>query len=1068
MRNMTTMLLVTLLLASLLAGIPTNELDTEDTVDQTSARSGADVDILGITQPSETTCTAAGCRDELLVGESTTFEVVMKNIGTGDVEDMSYSLDIYLTDSTKTRGLQALDSSGQPLSWTNDVAVCDEAASCDETSFAANTIYTGGAATLTSGGADITWSPSVGEYLVVISVDSDQDTDPANDEEEIYVVVRDYTDIEVDLCWTDGAGVCEEGDRAVGTGTESRQFLLTVTAEGSQDFNPREVNVSVELDGFDAASGGGFDLGVDGEEWLVVAGNAQTVEVYRNTTTDTGTDASRSVLAFQTAWTMTGTVTPGDGGYSIDARVVDHTMYGQDPACAESWIDDPAAEPPVELTSDNWCEYLETNDDYSRTDSDDIYGFSALFHDIRLQTLSVAQGYSADGSGEPTSVIQDGMDLDLRVGTTLLHATVGHFGSDVSKMVDWNVVFTVTSPDGTEATYNADECPTGLAPAYTHKFLGTHNGQGTPQEADIFGSACVMLNNENALTVGEYNFEADLNFLGVWDTTAERLDTAITDEKASNNRKVMNLDVVNNQPSVLSMTMFNTGDLVVSQEAPLEFDVLAFDVDCVAGDCLTYTWAVEVGGVDNDLGMCGGVGAVGAQCTFQILPEYMPAPRVKVTVTDDNGASTSEYMDLTIWNDVTAESTTADSGITVAYALQYSSTTPYTITATDASAGVTGMELPGYSGQYDSVAVIDFAPDAQLGSLAASGVLSQSMTFTVPKSLLNGEGSIWFNQGSMYQLIDNTAEDSTVDPTMSVFTWDLPANEDTLSAGKFVLFGGALDLAEAPTVGITAFSAAAGKGGTLIVNWGIDASETMSLGDIFLLEICDVAGDADCMNSFVEAFESDVKTYTRPGTFTTHGTVYTISVKVCTAERLCNDQQVGLGNVTADSEVDGDGAMSITSITAPANGDSFTVVWTSVGDDSDVANWRICYGTDKANIRTSGDKCTTVGLTQNTVEIAQPTFTGTETYHFVGVAVDDLGNSKLANEGDASAQYRRDADFTNTDDGNGTVGEDVSGESELPGWTLPAIGGVVVAAIVVGAIIVTRGGGGGDDKDWDY
>ena len=75
-----------------------------------------------------------------------------------------------------------------------------------------------------------------------------------------------------------------------------------------------------------------------------------------------------------------------------------------------------------------------------------------------------------------------------------------------------------------------------------------------------------MLNNENALTVGEYNFEADLNFLGVWDTTAERLDTAIMDEKASNNRKVMNLDVVNNQPSVLSMTMFNTGDLVVSQK----------------------------------------------------------------------------------------------------------------------------------------------------------------------------------------------------------------------------------------------------------------------------------------------------------------------------------------------------------------------------------------------------------------------------------------------------------------------------------------------------------------------
>ena len=1068
MRNMTTMLLVTLLLASLLAGIPTNELDTKDTVDQTSARSGADIDILGITEPSETTCTAAGCRDELLVGETTTFEVVMKNIGSGDIEDMTYSLDIYLTDSTKTRGLQAVDSSGQPLSWTNEVAVCDDAASCDETTFAANTFYTGGAATLSTLGADITWTPTVGEYLVVVSVDSDQDTDPANDEEEIYVVVRDYTDVEVDLCWTDGAGVCEEEDRAVGTGTESRQFLLTVTADGSQNFDPREVNVNLELEGFSSASGGGFDLGVDGDEWLVVAGNAQTVEVYRNTTTDTGTDDSRSVLAYQTAWTMTGTVTPGDGGYSIEARLVDYTMYGQDPSCSESWIEDPTAEPPVELSSDNWCEFVENNDDYSRTDSDDIYGFSALFHDIRLETLTVAQGYSADGSGEPTSVVQDGMDLDLRVGTTLLHASVGHFGSDISKMVDWDVVFTVTSPDGTESTYNTNDCPTGLAPAYTHKLLGTYNGQGSPQEADVFGSACVMLNNDNALVVGEYTFEANLNFLGVWDTTAERLDESVADEKASNNRKVMNLDVVNNQPSVLSMTMFNTGDLIVSQEAPLEFDVLAFDVDCIAGDCLTYTWAVEVGGVDNDLGMCGGVGALGAQCTFQILPEYMPAPRVKVTVTDDNGASTSEYMDLTIWNDVTAESTTADSGITVSYALQYSSTTPYTITATDASTGVTGMELAGYTGEYDSVAVIDFAPDEQLGSLAASGVLSQSMTFTVPSALLDGDGSMWFNQGSMYQLIDDTAEASSDDPTKVVFTWDLPANEDTLTAGKFVLFGGALDLAEAPTVGITAFSATAGKGGTLIVNWGIDATQTMSLGDIFLLEICDVAADADCMNSYVEAFASDVKTYTRPGSFTTHGTTYTISVKVCTEDRLCNDQQVGLGNVTADSEVDGDGAMSITSITAPANGDSFTVVWTSVGDDSDVANWRICYGTDKANIRTSGDKCTTVGLTQNTVEIAQPTFTGTETYHFVGVAVDALGNSKLANDGDASAQYRRDADFTNTDDGNGTVGEDVSGDSELPSWTLPAIGGVVVAAIVIGAIIVTRGGGGGDDKDWDY
>lgn len=1066
MRNMTTMLLVTLLLASLLAGMPTNELETEDAIEQSSARSGADIDILGITQPSETSCTAAGCRDELLVGESTTFEVVMKNIGSGDVTDMTYSLDIYLTDSSKVRGLQAKDSTGQELSWTNDVAVCDDAASCDETSFAANTIYTGGAATLTSLGSDITWTPDVGEYLVVVTVDSDQDTDPANDEEEIYVVVRDYTDIEVDLCWTDGAGACVEGDRAVGTGTETRQFILSVTADGSQEFNPREVNVSVELDGFSAASGGGFDLGVDGEEWMVVAGNAQTVEVFRNATTDTGSDASRAVLSYQTEWTMTGSVTPGDGGYSIDARVIDHTLYGQDGSCSESWTDDTDPEEPVELTSDNFCEYVENNDDYSRTDSDDIYGFSALFHDIRIQTLTVAQGYSADGSGEPTSVVQDGMDIDLRVGTTLLHANVGHFGSDVNKMVEWGVVFTVTDPAGTETTYNADDCPTGLAPSYTHKLLGTFGGQGTPQEADVFGSACVMLNNDAALSVGEYKFEADLNFLGVWDTTADRLDESVADEKTSNNRKVMTLDVVNNQPTVLSMTMFNTGDLVVTQESPLEFDVLAFDVDCVDGNCLTYTWTID----DVELGMCGGVGAQGAQCTFQILPEHMTSPRVAVSVSDDNGATTTEYMDLIIWNDVVADSTTADSGILVSYALQYSATTPFTITATDAdTSGYTSMELPGYTGNYDAVAAIDFSP---VTSYEASGVLTHGMTFTVPKSLIESgtgvEGSIWFNQGSMYQLVDGTPADSSTDPTMSVFTWDLPVDQNTLTAGTFVLFGGSLEEAMPPSAGIQGFSAAAGEGGTLVMNWDVTAQ--MSLGERFIMEICDEAQDANCDMAALKDFTSEVKTYTHPGISTTHGTNYTVTVEVCN-DAGCNTQ-IGIGNVIADKEVDGDGMMTNLIAQSSADGSMWTMTWTTTGDVSDISSWRVCYSTNDVAtaIEKTGSKCTDVAsATATTVDVMQPTFTGTETYYFVGVAVDDLGNDRLASDVPTDVYYKRDADFTNNDDGNGTVGEDVSGESELPSWTLPAIGGVVVAAIVVGAIIVTRGGGGGDgDKDWDY
>ena len=133
---------------------------------------------------------------------STKFDVLFRNIGDGDVEDMSKFLDIYLTDLTKTRGLMAKDSAGNDLSWRNDVVVCDEAfASRDETSFMKGTEPERSPMTLAVG-TDITWTLSVGEYLVVVSVDSDQDSNTLNDEEELYIVVRDYTDIEVDLCWT--------------------------------------------------------------------------------------------------------------------------------------------------------------------------------------------------------------------------------------------------------------------------------------------------------------------------------------------------------------------------------------------------------------------------------------------------------------------------------------------------------------------------------------------------------------------------------------------------------------------------------------------------------------------------------------------------------------------------------------------------------------------------------------------------------------------------------------------------------------------------------------------------
>jgi len=142
------------------------------------------------------------------------------------------------------------------------------------------------------------------------------------------------------------------------------------------------------------------------------------------------------------------------------------------------------------------------------------------------------------------------------------------------------------------------------------------------------------------------------------------------------------------------------------------------------------------------------------------------------------------------------------------------------------------------------------------------------------------------------------------------------------------------------------------------------------------------------------------------------------------------------------------------------------------GDMSDVVSWRICYSenSDVASIPTEGNRCTAVdGASATAATVNQPTFTGTQEYYFVGIAVDELGNSKRVSEQATPVNYRRDADFSNTDDGNGTIDDGSAGEAELPGRTLPAIGGVVLVAIIIGAVIVTRGGGGGGgDKDWDY
>ena len=373
---------------------------------------------------------------------------------------------------------------------------------------------------------------------------------------------------------------------------------------------------------------------------------------------------------------------------------------------------------------------------------------------------------------------------------------------------------------------------------------------------------------------------------------------------------------------------------------------------------------------------------------------------------------------------------------------------PFSINATDGAA-VSGETLPGYTGSYDSVGVIDYSPST---TYSANDVLTQSLNVQFDKS--TGATSLWYVNGATWTLIADASTD--VDATTGMFSYTFPANSPVLSAGTMVLMGGSLAQAEAPSASITGFNAAAGKAGAILLNWNVDG--TMLDGDSIDVTICEAI---NCTTAFETGLGVGNTSYTYSGQNTVHGMNYTVLVAVCN-EVGCSSP-VGTGFVIADSAVDGGAAA--TDLTIAAAGTTWTVSWTASGDQGDVATWKVCYnrGTFTA---AQIDEVTCVDATGTSVDIDTSTWSaGTYTYHFTAVPVDALGNSVAAGAMN-SIDYERDADNTNVDDGTVVVGEEVS--AGVPTWTWGVIGGVVVVAFIVGAFILSRGGSGDEGKDWDY
>jgi len=1039
MRKMTPMILVALMLASVFASIDFVELEETVIIEEAGARSGADAEAIAITSPKETSCNNNGCRNQLKVGETTTFAAFIKNSGDAAIEEMGYAVTVYSNDGSGNAGAIVLDAQGDELSWENGNVICDDILACPISSLSAGAILGGGKTTLqTESGNDIQWTPVAGFYVIEVVVNAIGDADPGNDVQQIVVNVVDWIDIAVDLSW-DG----QDADLMTGSGV--KDFTLTVTSNGSatNGFNPRNVSILLNIRGdlTQAQSTTGEDLWDNGGLSTLTAGTSgQMVETFRhgedpnNVTNDT-----RTVLSWQSVWTYQGSVMPdstqAEGTYSLEASLIDYVDYDSFESCWETYTDNGTGNETSETILYHMCEETQDSDDYPNSNADVITGAISNYHDIRITTLTVFQGYDSTGGGEPTFSVSDGQSGDLNVGTSRVHVQVEHRGSDETSTYDWGVTFTITKEgESNSQVLTADDCMVGIDPAYEHAELGM-NASAIPP-ASLLGFACEMV----ILEEGVYTFEADLALLN----------GKSADQRPSNNHKSMTLDVVNNLPMITSFDLNTLGDLVVGQEALLQMSVQAFDVDDPSGESLEYSWAYQ-GGI---LPGCGGLAGVGTLCQFPIVTEYVMIFAVTVTVTDSQGASVSEEMMLEVWNNGVGAATT-DSGIQVLYPIQYWAASDFNITASDGDlAAFMDQELPGYTGTYDAIGVVEFAPE---NGLSANDVLSQSMSVTFDKSL--GATSLWYvTDAGLWTAMSTTVED--VDGTTSMFDFAFPADSATLPAGSLVLIGAALEEAAVPVASISAFDASAGKGGALVMNWNVSTILLSSDTEVVTIT-CDTS-DAEC-NPLTANAVPGAKTYTYSGANTMHGMSYDVTVAICNAAGCSTP--IGSGTIIADKAVDG--GVSAMNMAVQAVEEEWTVSWAATGETFDVDHWNVCYQKqDSFDAANMPSQCvSTVGATDTTINIPMPTAEGTWEYYFTAVPVDGLGNSASAASMN-SITYDRDVAIDNPDDGN-TIG--VDGETDgVPGFVWGLIGGLILVAVIVSAVILRRGDGDEENKDWDY
>ena len=1021
MNKMTPMILVMLMLTSVLASIDFVELQEMKEIEDTSGRASADPEVVIITSPRETTCDSSGdCLDELLAGDSVNFRAYLRNSGDADLDNMQYSVDIYLNNNGN-RGDIATDTAGNELSWTNYNAVCNTSPSCQDTVLAQGEFLTGGEAVLKNfDGSTLVWTPAAGSYFVVVSVTSSVLGDPGNNELSVAVTVRDYFDVAVDLTWLDGSGAPISGS-VDGSDDQTYQVSVSLTSPGQPSMTIRNATVEVTHDNAQSSS-----------PTSVAVGHSATVNtretIGSGTPAQTGTRliVGSDGLNGTHIGVATGSVTPPSSGqYSVTATLTQYVVYGPHGAgfCGGTALDTVYCEKTV--TSQDWA------DEYSGSNVATIDGSYDTFHDIGLIQFQIWK----DVNGEDPEVFGSlGLDItsSLSPGDYDLYAEVGHLSSSSSILYNWSVDFTITDSEGASTVVTANSCDSKVT--YDNSQLGTATLKTPDAQMLVYACASVSMGE------GNFNVEAEANLLGEWDDDALTLDDKTDDMSLSNNKFDFDVEVTNFAPQILSLTLSADSLTADSDKSDFTATVNVFDVE---GDDMFYSWT-DVNGED--------IPCETDTCTISVDESMVPTYRFNVIASDSYGAYDTIQGEVSVWNLDTFSAYSADETIMASYGITYKGT-GLGMTFGNASEMVE-VSLPGYDGTYSSVGGMTISPATTYDT---KDVNSQTMTLAFGNQIQ--ATSMWVKVGNLWQLLATGTPDEYNATTSSyTYTWD--AGDSMFTVGtEFHLFGGVLSQAQAPTANISGFTASASKAGGISISWTIDG--TMLADDRVVVSICD--NEPSCSTPDESSYGDTVSTMLYSGQNTVHGNNYYIEASVCDGA-LCSN--VASATVVADKEV---AAVTATGVSITESGETWVLSWNASSEDSDIDSWLVCYL--KASF-TASEMSDLVGTTAcvatdtTNVTIDKYTTSGTYNVHFAIAPVDVVGNIASTASSDF-IEYSRTDDNTNPDDGSQTTDSEVS--SGVPTWTWGVIGLVVVVAFVAGAFILSRGDDGDDEgKDWDY